>query len=81
MSKLIFYKETMKRKLGEIVEGHIDDDGNIFIYGSYPDIEDEEFRKFMEQQFATKYDKNYPVMTLAEWRDRQINLILDDETN
>jgi len=84
MSKLIFYKETAKHKLGDIVEGHIDSEGNIYIYyTTYDDVtNDKKYADFLANYFAIKYPPDYPVMDLikwqAEWREQQINSILND---
>ena len=83
MSKLIVYKDTNEYKLGDIVEGHIDKEGNVFIYEeryTHSSL-DKEYGIFLAQYFSIQYDSLYPVMELAKWREQQINKILDDDNN
>jgi hypothetical protein len=77
MAKLIFLEDKKEYKKGEIVNGFIGDKGEVFIYGDYSYISDEEHRKFLEKYFAIRYPYGYPVMKLEDFREQQIKTVLD----
>jgi hypothetical protein len=84
MSKLIFYADIDRYKVGDIVYGEIDDKGSIFIFEfrytvNSSDTEEEiQYKKFCEKYFAVRCSYGYPVMRLEDFREQQIKTILDD---
>jgi hypothetical protein len=78
MSKLIFYADIHNHKIGDIINGKIDDEGCVFIHEDCSRIKDTEYREFLEKYFAVRFPYGFPVMKLEDFREQQIKTVLDD---
>ena len=66
--KFVFYRHTYRHNIGHIIEGYIEMNKNLG-------------RRFWIRvgiyNTWLSYPEDYPIMPLAEWRQQQINSILD----
>ena len=67
VQKYVYYKETANHKIGEIVNGYLREDKFVCLH-----------KKEGNNLYWMAYPPEYPIMPLSEWRDNQIDSILDD---